>query len=87
MVSGDIIREQRLNVNNDASPILQRSDTFIKDAEQYLEVGIPRKSIFRLVVIQSKVVGRRGKDEIDAIVRQCLEHYMRIATDDFMYEF
>jgi len=85
MVSGDIIREQPLNVNNDASPILQRSDTFIKYAEQYLEVGIPRKSIFR--VIQPKVVGRRGKDEIDAIVRQCLEHYMRIATDDFIYEF
>ena len=86
-MGGNIIRLKRLDIDNKPPAVFQHSDAFPENAEQHIIIGVPTGGVIMRVVFQSEIIGGRGKDDIDAVIRELLQILKTVGTNDFILEF
>ena len=86
VVAGDVIRKERLDIDDNAPAIFDNADAFIKDAEKFREIALPKMSVLGFLIIEAEIIRRRGKDEVDAIIGQFFKEGFAIGADNFIVE-
>ena len=84
MVTGNIIRKQGLDIHYDPAAVFQNPDAFVKNLKQFFKIDFPNFVVLSGIVIQSKVIRRRGEYQINAIIGQRLQKCLTVGTNYFI---
>ena len=82
MVCRNVIRVKRLNVDNDSPAIFQYTNTFIENSIKCIVIIHPECGIVMVAVIKTKIIRRRCNDDVYTIIRQPMQDFSAVATDD-----